>query len=99
VQIVINEYLNTASSVTSTLPVVAGDLAALQNRLNEVRNRISQGVAAGESPNPRLVNLVERLETLIAEVQSAGVRTEQKTGEHETVMAGKLPMDLAQNNV
>jgi predicted PurR-regulated permease PerM len=99
VQIAINEYLNTASSVTSSAPVVAGDLAALQNRLNEVRDRISQGAAAGEAPNPRLVNLVERLETLIAEVQNAGVRVEQKTGEHETVLAAKLPLDLAQNNV
>jgi hypothetical protein len=99
VQIAVNELLSTATSVTSTTPVVTGDLAALQNRLNEVRSRLSRSAAAGEAPNQRLVNLIERLESLIAEVQNAGMCTEQKTGEHETIVAGKLPMDLAQNNV
>jgi hypothetical protein len=99
VQIAINEYLNTAGSVTAATPVVTGDLSALHKRLDEVRARIQAKVDAGEPPSPRLVNLVERLETLIADVEHAGVSAATKTGEHETVVAGKLPMDFAQNNI
>jgi putative permease len=99
VQIAINEYLNTANSVAVAAPVVAGDLAALQKRLDDVRRRVHSKVEAGEAPNPRLVSLLERLETLIADMEQAGIRVETKTGEHETVVAGKLPMDLAQNNI
>jgi hypothetical protein len=103
VQIGINEFLSTASSVSASAPViVAGDLPALQQRLDDVRQRIQRKVEAGEPPAPRLINLVERLETLIADVQaleSSGVNLTKKTDEHETVLAGKLPMDLAQNNI
>jgi hypothetical protein len=98
-QIAINEYLNTANSVAVVAPVVAGDMAALQKRLEDVRRRVHSKVEAGEAPNPRLVSLLERLETLIADMEQAGIRVETKTGEHETVVAGKLPMDLAQNNI
>jgi hypothetical protein len=99
VQIGINEYLNTANSVAVTVPVVPGDLAALQKRLDEVRRRIHSKVEAGELPNPLLANLVERLETLISEVAHTGLSAEIKTGEHETVVAGKLPMGFVQNNI
>jgi predicted PurR-regulated permease PerM len=98
-QIAINEYLSTATSVAISAPVATGDLAALQKRLDEVRRRIQSKVQAGEQPNPRLVNLVERLETLIAEVEQTGISAETKTGEHETVVAGKFPMDFVQNNI
>jgi predicted PurR-regulated permease PerM len=103
VQIAINEYLNTATSVAATVPVVVtGDLPALQKRLDDVRQRVQSKVEVGEQPSPRLLNLIERLETLIADVQTlenAGVPIPKKTDEHETVVAGKLPMDLAQNNI
>ncbi len=99
VQIGINEYLNTASSVAVTAPVVPGDLTALQKRLEEVRQRIRRKEEAGEPPTPRLVNLVERLEALIADIEQAGIPVEAKTGENETVVAGKLPMDFVQNNI
>ena len=99
VQIGINEYLNTAGSVAGTTPVVPGDLTALQTRLEEVRQRIRRKEEAGEPPTPRLANLVERLETLIAEIEQAGIPVEAKTGENETVVAGKLPMDFVQNNI
>lgn len=102
-QIAINEYLNTPTSVAATAPVVVtGDLPALQQRLDEVRLRVQRKVEAGEQPSPRLLNLIERLEALIADVQAlenAGVDIAKKTGEHETVVAGKLPMDFVQNNV
>ncbi len=93
-QIGINELLN--SPATQTAPVPVGDLDALQNRLEEVRSRIQR---EGEQPNPRLVSLVERLETLISEVESTGVRIDSGATEHETVVAGKLPMDFAKNHV
>jgi putative permease len=100
VQIAINEYLNTADSVAVMAPAtVSGDLEALQQRLADVRRRVQSKAEAGEPPNPRLVNLVERLETLIADIEQAGIPVETKTSEHETVVAGKLPMDLVQNNV
>ena len=99
VQIGINEYLNTADSVAVAAPVVPGDLAALQRRLEEVRQRIRRKEETGEPPNPRLANLVERLETLIAEIEQAGIPVEAKTDENETVVAGKLPLDLVQNNI
>jgi predicted PurR-regulated permease PerM len=99
VQIAINEFLNTANSVAVTAPVVPGDLSALQNRLEEVRQRIRRKEDAGEPPSQRLVNLVERLEALIAEIEQTGIPVEAETGEHETVVAGKLPMDLVQNNI
>jgi hypothetical protein len=99
VQIGINEYLNTADSVAVKTPVVPGDLTALQKRLEEVRQRIRRKEEAGEAPNPRLANLVERLEALIADIEQAGIPVETKTGEHETVVAGKLPMDFVQNNI
>ena len=93
-QIGINELLNSPAAQTAPLPV--GDLDALQNRLEEVRSRIQR---EGDQPNPRLISLVERLETLISEVESTGVRIDSGAAEHETVVAGKLPMDFAKNNV
>jgi putative permease len=98
VQIGINEFLTTANNVAVAAPIVPGDLEALQKRLDEVRRRIQNKVEAGEPPNPRLVSLVERLEMLIADIEQSGIGVETKTGEHETVVAGKLPMDLVQNN-
>jgi len=93
-QIGINELLNSPAAQTAPLPV--GDLDALQNRLEEVRSRIQR---EGDQPNPRLISLVERLETLISEVESTGVRIDSGAAEHETVVAGKLPMDFAKNHV
>jgi predicted PurR-regulated permease PerM len=97
VQIGINEFLGTpASPASSATPVALGDLAALQARLADVRRRIEN---EGSPPNPRLTNLVERLETLIAEVESTGASFEPSANHPETIVAGKLPMDLAKNNV
>ena len=95
VQIGINEILNSPAT-TATAPVVTGDLEALQARLDDVRSRVQRD---GEPPNPRLVSLVERLETLIDEIESTGVHLEPSSAESETVVAGKLPMDFAKNNV
>jgi predicted PurR-regulated permease PerM len=94
VQIGINEFLN--SPVPQPAPVALGDLEALQTRLDEVRRRIQR---EDGSADPRLVNLVERLETLIAQVESTGASIEPGANHSETVVAGKLPMDLAKNNV
>jgi hypothetical protein len=93
-QIGINEFLN--SPAPQPAPVALGDLEALQVRLDEVRQRIQRDDG---STNPRLVSLVERLETLIAQVESTGANVEPGATHSETVVAGKLPMDLAKNNV
>jgi putative permease len=93
-QIGIDEFLN--SPATQAAPVVVGDLDALQARLEEVRRRIQR--EDGQA-NPRLASLVERLETLIAQVESTGVSLESAANHPETIVAGKLPMDLAKNHV
>lgn len=93
-QIGINELLNSPAAQTAPVPV--GDLEALQTRLEEVRSRIQR---EGETPNPRLISLVERLETLISDIESTGVVIEPSAAEYETVVAGKPPMDFAKNNV
>lgn len=92
-QIAIDEFLGAPAA---PVPVPVGDLNALQIRLGEVRRRIESEEGP---PNPRLVSLVERLETLISEVESTGVRVETGANHHENVVAGTLPMDLAKNNV
>lgn len=94
IQIGINEFLN--SSASSPTPVPVGDLEALQNRLNDVRQRIQR---EDGSADPRLASLVERLETLISEVESTGASFEPGANHSETILAGKLPMDLAKNNI
>lgn len=95
VQIGINELLSSPATSSPT-PVALGDLQALQDRLEEVRQRIQR---ADGPPNPRLLNLVERLETLIAEVESTGASFESGANHSQTVVAGKYPMDLAENHV
>jgi hypothetical protein len=93
-QIGINEFLSSPASQVA--PVVLSDLEALQARLDEVRQRIQR---EDGSANPRLVSLVERLETLIAQVESTGASLESAANHSETIVAGKLPMDLAKNHV
>jgi hypothetical protein len=61
-----------------------------------VRNRIQRD---GEQANPRLVSLVERLETLIGDVESTGVRIEATANQPDTLVAGNHAMGFAKNNI
>ena len=92
-QIGINEFLG---SPAQSAPLPLGNLEALQNRLNDVRNRIQR---EGEQANPRLVSLVERLEALISEVESTGVHIEATANQLDSLVAGNPAMGFAKNNI
>ena len=92
-QIGINEFLG---SPAQSAPLPLGNLEALQNRLNDVRNRIQR---EGEQANPRLVSLVERLEALISEVESTGVHIEATANQPDSLVAGNPAMGFAKNNI
>lgn len=93
VQIALDEILNTQAP--AAVSVQSMDLVALRRRLDEVRARIDQ---EGPNASPRLLNLVQRLETLIADIEKSGVSVEATRSQNEPVMAGKLPLDLAENH-
>ncbi len=94
IQIGINAFLN--SSPQTAPPVQINELELMQKRLAEVRAKVEQDDAPAD---PRLASLVQRLEALIAEIQGEDIPIEQNMDTHETVLAGKLPMDLAENHV
>jgi len=92
-QIAIDEVLSTPAPAAA--PVQRLDLTALQERLDAVRARVER---EGPSASPRLLNLVQRLEALVADIENSGVDVELMRNQNEPIVAGKLPLDLAENH-
>jgi predicted PurR-regulated permease PerM len=95
VQIMLDEVLNTPTPAPAPVPVV--DIAALRTRLEEVRARVGQGE---NRPSPRLVNLVDRLDNLVIEVESTGAYEEAIQSSHETtVYQQNVAVGLAKEHI